>query len=88
MGAATGAVWPFSDIAAPAAASGPKTASGPNWRQGSDGRFLEDESKAVAALAAYDPAMRSIEWQGMNPHYRPGASDPWAIYNHLMAKNA
>jgi hypothetical protein len=40
------------------------------------------------ALAAYHPAMRSIEWQGMNPHYRPGASDPWAIYNHLMAKNA
>jgi hypothetical protein len=40
------------------------------------------------ALAAYDPATRSIEWQGMNPHYRPGASDPWAIYNHLMAKKA
>jgi FkbM family methyltransferase len=36
------------------------------------------------ALAPYDPAMRSIEWQGMQLHYRPGSSDPWAIYNHLM----
>ena len=36
------------------------------------------------ALAPFDPAMRSIEWQGMQLHYRPGSSDPWAIYNHLM----
>jgi FkbM family methyltransferase len=36
------------------------------------------------ALAPFDPAMRSIEWQGMTLHYRPGSSDPWAIYNHLM----
>jgi FkbM family methyltransferase len=36
------------------------------------------------ALAPFDPAMRSIEWQGMKLHYRPGSSDPWAIYNHLM----
>jgi FkbM family methyltransferase len=35
-------------------------------------------------LAPFDPAMRSIEWQGMRLHYRPGSSDPWAIYNHLM----
>jgi FkbM family methyltransferase len=40
--------------------------------------FLRD------ALAPYDPAMRSIEWQGMQLHYRPGSSDPWAIYSHLM----
>ena len=36
------------------------------------------------ALAPFDPAARSIEWQGMTLHYRPGSSDPWAIYNHLM----
>ena len=36
------------------------------------------------ALAPFDPVMRSIEWQGMTLHYRPGSSDPWAIYNHLM----
>jgi FkbM family methyltransferase len=36
------------------------------------------------ALAPFDPATRSIEWQGMQLHYRPGSSDPWAIYNHLM----
>jgi FkbM family methyltransferase len=36
------------------------------------------------ALAPFDPALRSIEWQGMRLHYRPGSSDPWAIYNHLM----
>jgi len=36
------------------------------------------------ALAPYDPAMRSIEWQGMQLHYRPGSSDPWALYGHLM----
>jgi FkbM family methyltransferase len=40
--------------------------------------FLRD------ALAPFDPAMRSIEWQGMTLYYRPGSSDPWAIYNHLM----
>jgi FkbM family methyltransferase len=36
------------------------------------------------ALAPFDPALRSIEWQGMTLYYRPGSSDPWAIYNHLM----
>jgi FkbM family methyltransferase len=36
------------------------------------------------ALAPFDPQMRSIEWRGMQLHYRPGSSDPWAIYNHLM----
>lgn len=36
------------------------------------------------ALAPFDPAPHSIEWQGMHLHYRPGSSDPWAIYNHLM----
>ena len=36
------------------------------------------------ALAPFDPAPHSIEWQGMSLHYRPGSSDPWAIYNHLM----
>lgn len=36
------------------------------------------------ALAPFDPAIRSIEWRGMQLHYRPGSSDPWAIYNHLM----
>ena len=36
------------------------------------------------ALAPYDAAHRSIDWQGMKLHYRPGSSDPWAIYNHLM----
>jgi len=36
------------------------------------------------ALAPYDAAMRSIEWQGMKLHYRPGSSDPWALYGHLM----
>jgi len=41
-------------------------------------RFVRD------ALGPFDPAMRSIDWQGMRLHYRPGSSDPWAIYNHLM----
>ena len=36
------------------------------------------------ALAPFDPALRSIDWQGMRLWYRPGSSDPWAIYNHLM----
>jgi len=36
------------------------------------------------ALAPFDPALRSIAWQGMQLYYRPGSSDPWAIYNHLM----
>lgn len=36
------------------------------------------------ALGPFDPALRSIQWQGMQLHYRPGSSDPWAIYNHLM----
>ena len=36
------------------------------------------------ALAPFDPALRSIDWQGMTLWYRPGSSDPWAIYNHLM----
>jgi FkbM family methyltransferase len=36
------------------------------------------------ALAPFDPALRSIDWQGMQLFYRPGSSDPWAIYNHLM----
>ena len=36
------------------------------------------------ALAPFDPAMRSIEWQGLQLHYRPGSSDPWMIYGHLM----
>jgi hypothetical protein len=36
------------------------------------------------ALGPFDPATRSIEWQGMRLHYRPGSSDPWAIYGHLM----
>lgn len=36
------------------------------------------------ALAPYDPAIRSIEWRGMRLHYRPGSSDPWALYEHLM----
>jgi len=36
------------------------------------------------ALAPFDPEMRSIDWGGMKLHYRPGSSDPWALYNHLM----
>ena len=36
------------------------------------------------ALAPFDPKLRSIDWQGMTLWYRPGSSDPWAIYNHLM----
>lgn len=28
--------------------------------------------------------MGEIRWQGMSLHYRPGSSDPWAIYDHLM----
>lgn len=36
------------------------------------------------AYAPYDSTMRSIDWQGMRLSYRPGSSDPWAIYNHLM----
>jgi len=36
------------------------------------------------ALAPFDPVLRSIAWQGMQLYYRPGSSDPWAIYNHLM----
>ena len=36
------------------------------------------------ALAPFDPTLRSIDWQGMTLWYRPGSSDPWAIYNHLM----
>ena len=41
-------------------------------------RFVRD------TLAPYDPSLRSIDLQGMKLHYRPGSSDPWAIYNHLM----
>lgn len=41
--------------------------------------FLRD------ATAPYSPGtMCEIRWQGMRLHYRPGSSDPWAIYNHLM----
>lgn len=40
--------------------------------------FLRD------CVAPFDPALRSIRWQGMTLHYRPGSSDPWAIYEHLM----
>jgi FkbM family methyltransferase len=36
------------------------------------------------AFAPYDAVPRSIEWQGWRLYYRPGSSDPWAIYNHLM----
>lgn len=36
------------------------------------------------ALGAFDPVTRSIDWRGMRLHYRPGSSDPWAIYGHLM----
>lgn len=36
------------------------------------------------ALAPYSPTLNTIRWQGMLLHYRPGSSDPWAIYNHLM----
>jgi len=36
------------------------------------------------ALAPYDPQARTIEWRGMQLHYRPGSSDPWMLYNHLM----
>ena len=41
-------------------------------------------SFARDALAPYDAGLRSLEWQGMTLYYRPGSSDPWAIYNHLM----
>jgi FkbM family methyltransferase len=37
-----------------------------------------------AALGPFDAATRSIAWQGMQLHYRPGSSDPWAIHDHLM----
>lgn len=40
--------------------------------------FLRD------CVAPFDPALRSMQWQGMTLHYRPGSSDPWAIYHHLM----
>jgi len=33
-------------------------------------------------------ALRTIRWQGMLLHYRPGSSDPWAIYSHLMKPRA
>lgn len=37
------------------------------------------------ALGPFDGVPpRAIRWQGMTLHYRPGSSDPWAIYNHLM----
>ncbi len=36
------------------------------------------------AIGPYDAALHAIRWQGMTLHYRPGSSDPWAIYNHLM----
>jgi FkbM family methyltransferase len=44
--------------------------------------FLRD------TLAPFDPQARSIEWRGMQLHYRPGSSDPWALYNHLMKPRA
>jgi FkbM family methyltransferase len=37
------------------------------------------------ALASYDPQHHSIEWQGMTLWYRPGSSDTWMIYDHLMS---
>ena len=41
--------------------------------------FLRD------ATAPYAPGtVREISWQGMQLHYRPGSSDPWAIYSQLM----
>ncbi len=41
--------------------------------------FLRD------ATAPYQHGrLGSIRWQGMTLHYRPGSSDPWAIYDHLM----
>lgn len=41
--------------------------------------FLRD---ATAPFAG--GRLASIRWQGMTLHYRPGSSDPWAIYDHLM----
>jgi FkbM family methyltransferase len=35
-------------------------------------------------LGPYDPEPKAMDWQGMRLHYRPGSSDPWMIYNHLM----
>jgi FkbM family methyltransferase len=35
-------------------------------------------------LGPYDPAPRALEWGGMRLWYRPGSSDPWMIYHHLM----
>lgn len=40
--------------------------------------FLRD------ATAPFDPRIKSIAWGGMTLHYRPGSSDPWALYDHLM----
>lgn len=36
------------------------------------------------ALGRPGGEVRTIRWRGMTLHYRPGSSDPWAIYNHLM----
>jgi len=57
----------------------------PSWKRKAK-LLLRSRNPAFVrdALGPYDAAPRSIRWQGMTLHYRPGSSDPWAIYNHLM----
>ncbi len=37
-----------------------------------------------AALGPYDPVPRTLAWRGLELHFRPGSSDPWLLYEHLM----
>lgn len=36
------------------------------------------------ALGACDRRPRALQWRGLRLHYRPGSSDPWMLYEHLM----
>lgn len=40
------------------------------------------------ALGPFDPRPRAIVWRGLQLWYRPGSSDPWLIYEHLMKPSA
>lgn len=39
-------------------------------------------------LGPCDPRPRALQWRGLRLHYRPGSSDPWMIYEHLMKPSA
>lgn len=36
------------------------------------------------AVGPADSRARVLDWRGLRLHYRPGTSDPWLLYEHLM----